>query len=109
TAEFIAQRFRREIRDVPHHARDAHAGVGRASGAVVVAVLPVGIGGDRVSRDRIPGHALRLQRMRAGDKMIAFTSSPYCTAHSSACIPPSEPPAIAASCVMPSAFNSTRS
>ena len=40
----------------------------RAAGAVVVALLPVRIGHDRVAGDRVPGHALRLQRVRAGDR-----------------------------------------
>ena len=72
--------------------------VRRAARAVVVAALPVGIGGDGVARDRVPGDALRLQRVGAGDRndrvdLVAGT----CTAHSSACMPPSEPPATAAS------------
>ena len=41
--------------------------------------------------------------------MIASTSSRYCTAHSSACMPPSEPPATAASRVIPSSSRSARS
>jgi hypothetical protein len=40
---------------------------------------------------------------------IAATSSPYCTAHSSACIPPSDPPATAASRVMPISRSHARS
>ena len=67
-AELVAERLRREIRDVADHARDAHARVRRAAGAVVVAALPVGIGGDGVARDRVPGDALRLQRVRARDR-----------------------------------------
>ena len=80
-AELVAERLRRQIRDVADHARDAHAGVRRAAGAVVVAALPVGIGHDRVARDRIPGDALRLKRVRAGDRhdrvdLIADTGRP---------------------------------
>ena len=41
--------------------------VGRASSAVVVPSLPVRVRHDRVARDRIPGDALRVEGMRAGD------------------------------------------
>ena len=66
-AELAADRDRGEVRDVADHPRHAHAGRGRASGAVVVAVLPVRVGGDGVARNRVPRHALRLQGVRAGD------------------------------------------
>ena len=56
------------VRDVPHHPGHAHASVGRPPGAVVVPALPVRVGGDGVARDRVPGHPLRLQRVRAGDR-----------------------------------------
>ena len=64
---FSPERRRRQVRDVSDHARDAHARRRRAAGAVVVAALPVGIGGDGVARDRVPRDALRLQRVRARD------------------------------------------
>ena len=50
------------------HARDAHAAVGPAPGAVVVTALPVRVGRDRVARDRVPRDALRLDRVGAGDR-----------------------------------------
>ena len=53
---------------MPDHPRDAHAGVGRRAGAVVVAALPGRVAHDRLPRDRVPGHALRLQGVGAGDR-----------------------------------------
>ena len=64
---FAVERQRRQIRDVSDHAGDTHARRRRASCAVVVAPLPIRIGSDRVSRDRIPGDALRLERVGARD------------------------------------------
>ncbi len=66
--ELRPQRGRREVGDVADHPRDAHARVRRAAGAVVVAAQPVGIGDDGVTRDRVPGDTLRLQRMRTRDR-----------------------------------------
>ena len=67
-AELGADRDGGEIRHVAEHPGHAHAGVRRAPGAVVVAALPVRIGGDGVAGDRVPRDALRLQRVRAGDR-----------------------------------------
>ena len=66
-AELVAERRRRQVGDVADHPRHAHAGVRLAAGAVVVAVLPGRIGHDRAARDRVPRHALRLERRGAGD------------------------------------------
>ena len=66
--ELVAERLRRQIRDVADHAGDAHAGVGLAACSVVVSALPRGVGDDRAARDGVPGDALRLQRVRAGDR-----------------------------------------
>ena len=41
--------------------------LGRAARAVVVAALPGRVAHDRVTRDRVPGHALRVKGVRAGD------------------------------------------
>ena len=65
--ELVVERRGGEIGDVSDHAGDAHSRRRRASGAVVVAALPVRIGGDGVARDRIPGDALRVERVRARD------------------------------------------
>ena len=60
--------MRRQVGDVADHPRDAHAGVGPAARAVVVAALPVRVAHDRVARDRVPRDALRVERVRAGDR-----------------------------------------
>src|SRR5688572_17561776 len=49
------------------HAGHAHSRVRGATGAVVVAILPVWISHDGAARDRVPGDTLWLKRMRAGD------------------------------------------
>ena len=49
------------------HAGHAHARLGGAAGAVVVAAGPGRVAQDRLAGDRVPGHALRVQRGRAGD------------------------------------------
>ena len=49
--ELLAHRGLRQIRDVRHHPRDGEPGVGGAPGAVVVAVLEVG-----VAHDGFAGH-----------------------------------------------------
>ena len=67
-AELVAEPLRRQVGDVADHPRDAHAAVGPARGAVVVTALPVGVGHDRVARDRVPRDALRLDRVGAGDR-----------------------------------------
>ena len=59
---------RREVGDVADHPGDAHAGVRCVVGAVVVAVPPRRVAHDRLPRDRVPGHALRVEGMRAGDR-----------------------------------------
>ena len=67
-SELGAERHRGQIRDVANHPRHAHAGVRLAAGAVVVAALPRRVGHDRAPRDRVPGDALRLERVGAGDR-----------------------------------------
>ena len=67
-AELVAQRPGRQIRDVADHPRDAHARVGLATAAVVVAALPRGVGHDGVPGNRVPRDALRQQRVRAGNR-----------------------------------------
>ena len=67
-AELVTQSLRRQIRDVADHSRHAHARARRVFGVVVVTPLPRRVAHDRVPGDRIPGHALRVQRVRAGDR-----------------------------------------
>ena len=81
-AELLPERLRGQIRDVPDHARDAHAARRRAARVVVVAALPVGIGRDRIARDRVPRDALRAQRVRARDRhdradVVAVEHGPF--------------------------------
>ena len=65
--ELVAQRLRRQIRDVSDHTRQAHACIRRAARPIVMAALPIRIGHDRVARNGVPRDALRLQRGRTGD------------------------------------------
>ena len=67
-AELVAQRQCGQVRDVADHPRHTHAGIGAAARAVVVAALPGRVAHDRVTRDRVPGHALRVEGVRAGDR-----------------------------------------
>ena len=67
-AELVGERGAGQIRDVADHPCHAHPGVCSAPGGVVVAVLPAGIAQDRLSGDRVPGHALWLKGVRAGDR-----------------------------------------
>ena len=67
-AELVVQRRCGQVRDVADHARHAHAGVGRAPRVVVVAALPGGVAHDRLACDRVPGHPLRVEGVRAGDR-----------------------------------------
>ncbi len=67
-AKPVAHRRCGQVRDVADHPRHAHAGVGLAARAVVVATLPGRVAHDRVTRDRVPGHALRVEGVRAGDR-----------------------------------------
>ena len=56
-AELVAERLGRQIRDVADHARDAHAGVGLAAGAVVVA-RPATPGSAMIAFRAIAFHAM---------------------------------------------------
>ena len=58
-AELVAERFRGQIGDVSDHPRHAHAGVGLAPGAVVVASLPRRVCHDRNARARRAPFRLR--------------------------------------------------
>jgi hypothetical protein len=66
-AELALQARRGQVGDVADHPGHAHARVGRAAGAVVAAALPGRVAHDRLARDRVPGHALRVQGVGAGD------------------------------------------
>ena len=50
------------------HAGHAHPGVRPLGRLVVVAALPGRVAPDGLARDRVPGHALRVQGVRAGDR-----------------------------------------
>ena len=78
-AELAFDRRGRQVRDVPDHARHAHARRRRASRSVVVAALPVGIGGDGAAGDGIPGDALRVKRVgaRDGDDRVHLIGVPH--------------------------------
>ena len=65
--ELLLQRLAGQVGDVADHPGHAHAGVGLAAGAVVVAALPGRVRPDRLAGDRVPGHALRVEGVRAGD------------------------------------------
>ena len=65
--ELVVQRHGRQVRHVADHPGHAHAGVGGLPGAVVVPALPRRVALDRLAGDRVPGQALRVQRVRAGD------------------------------------------
>ena len=67
-AELLVERLRRQVRHVADHPGHAHPGIGRAARAVVPAALPGGVAENRVPRDRVPGHALRVQGVRASDR-----------------------------------------
>ena len=67
-AELVVQRLRGQVRDVADHPGHTQAGLGRAARAVVAAALPGRIAHDRVTCDRVPGHALRVEGVRAGDR-----------------------------------------
>ena len=60
--------WRRQIGDVADHPRDAHARRWRPARPVVMPVLPVRIGRDRVARDGVPGHTLWQERVGARDR-----------------------------------------
>ena len=84
--EFLTHRFRRQVRDVPHHAGDADTRRQRSACAVVIAALPVRVSHDRVGGDRVPGDTLAGQAGSAGDRdaradSIGVRHAPFERAH----------------------------
>ncbi len=65
--ELVGQRRAGEIGHVADHAGHAHAGVGLAAGAVVVAALPVGVAHDGLAGDRVPRQTLGVEGVGGGD------------------------------------------
>ena len=66
--EPVQHRRRGQVRDMADHPGHAHAAVGGAARPVVAAALPGRVAHDRLTRDRVPGDALRVEGVRGGDR-----------------------------------------